>query len=92
MSASQPNILSSRKRKTGVCSLLVLRTKTISQGLPAAKQDESCIKTDSGNSADMTTAHFLARVKLKELLHVALVTSISSLERQTSLSPATITC
>jgi len=42
----------------------------MSQGLSAAKQGESCIKVDSGHFGyltDMTTSHFLARAKLKEL-------------------------
>lgn len=78
-----------------MCSPPVLGTETISQGLPAAKQDESCIKIDSGHFdylTDVTTSHFLARAKLKEPLEVALVTSIPSLERQTSLSSATAIC
>lgn len=59
-----------------MCSPPVLGTETISQGLPAAKQDESCIKIDSGHFdylTDMITSHFLARAKLKEPLQVALV-------------------
>ena len=95
MSASQPNLLFSRKSETGMCSPPVLRTETISQCLPAAKQDERCIKTDSGHFdylTDTTTSHFLARAKLEEPLQVALVTSIPPLVRQTFLSSATVIC
>lgn len=95
MSASQPDLLFSRKSETGLCSPPMLRTETISQGLPAAKQDESFIEIDSGHFdylTDTTTSHFLAKAKLEQPLQVALVTSISWSERQTSLSSAMVIC
>lgn len=68
-------------------------TETISQGLTASKQDGSCIKIDSSRFeylSDPTISQFLATAKIKELLQVVLLTSTPSLERQTSLSSATV--
>lgn len=68
-------------------------TETISQGLPALKQDGSCIKIDSSHFeylSDTTISQFLATAKIKELLQVVLLTSTPSLERQTSLSSPTV--
>lgn len=64
-------------------------TETISQGLPASKQ-EVVLRLIQAILSDTTISHFLATAKMKELLQVVLLTSTPSLERQTSLSSATV--
>lgn len=79
--------LFSRRSGTGLCPPLVLRTETTSQG-------QSCIRINPdhcGCFTDRATFPFLARAKLKEPLQVTLVTSILSLERQTSLPLSSVT-
>lgn len=59
-----------------------------------SKRGQSCIRINPdhcGCYTDRATFHFLARAKLKEPLQVALVTSILSLERHTSLPPSSVT-
>lgn len=59
-----------------------------------SKRGQSCIRINPdhcGCYIDRATFHFLARAKLKEPLQVALVTSILSLERHTSLPPSSVT-